>query len=85
MLLNVLGCTRTTLAGTESVELSFVLRPPLKGVGNLLGPSHNGCMSRVGDRCLQLSTLNEEYLVSAGHQPVLIASLPLVHTARRCY
>ncbi len=40
---------------------------------------------RDGDRCLPLSALNVECLVSAGHQPALIASLPFVHTARRCY
>jgi hypothetical protein len=28
---------------------------------------------------------NEEFLVSASHQLVLIASLPFVHTARRSY
>jgi hypothetical protein len=34
---------------------------------------------------LQLSALNVEYLVCAGHQPAQIVSLPFVHTARRCY
>jgi hypothetical protein len=29
--------------------------------------------------------MNEECLVSAGHQPALITSLPFVHTARRSY
>jgi hypothetical protein len=29
--------------------------------------------------------LNEEFPVSAGHQLVLITSLPFVHTARRYY
>ena len=29
--------------------------------------------------------LNEEFLVSAGHQLALITSLPFVHTARRSY
>jgi hypothetical protein len=28
---------------------------------------------------------NEEFLVSVGHQPALITSLPFVHTARRYY
>ncbi len=40
---------------------------------------------RAGDRPLQLSAVNEEFLVSAGHQPALITSLPFVHTARRYY
>ena len=34
---------------------------------------------------MQLSALNEECLVGAGHQPAPIVSLPFVHTARRCY
>jgi hypothetical protein len=29
--------------------------------------------------------MNEEFLVSVGHQPALITSLPFVHTARRYY
>ena len=40
---------------------------------------------RDGDRFLQLLILNEEFLVSASHQLVLITSLPFVHTARRSY
>ena len=40
---------------------------------------------RAGDRPLQLWDLNEEFLVSAGHQLALITSLPFVHTARRYY
>ena len=39
---------------------------------------------RDWDRDLQLFPLNEESLVSAGHQLALITSLPFVHTARRC-
>ena len=42
-------------------------------------------LGRAGDRPLQLLVLNEEFLVSAGHQPALITSLPFVHTARRYY
>ena len=38
---------------------------------------------RDWDRDLQLFPLNEEFLVSAGHQLALITSLPFVHTARR--
>jgi hypothetical protein len=40
---------------------------------------------RDGDRLLQLLIFNEEFLVSASHQLVLIMSLPFVHTARRSY
>ena len=40
---------------------------------------------RDGDRLLQLLTFNQEFLVSASHQLVLITSLPFVHTARRSY
>ena len=40
---------------------------------------------RDWDRDLQLFPLNEESLVSTGHQLVLITSLPFVHTARRSY
>ena len=42
-------------------------------------------LCRDGDRLLQLLILNEECLVSASHQLVLITSLPFVHTARRSY
>ena len=42
-------------------------------------------MHRDGDRLLQLLVFNEEFLVSASHQLVLITSLPFVHTARRSY
>ena len=42
-------------------------------------------LGRAGDRPLQLLVLNEEFLVSAGHQLALITSLPFVHTARRYY
>ena len=48
-------------------------------MGNLLSPR------RVGDRSLQFSILNEEFLVSVIHQIALITSLPFVHTARRYY
>ena len=34
---------------------------------------------------MQLFVANEEFLVSAGHQPALITSLAFVHTARRYY
>ena len=40
---------------------------------------------RAGDRPLQLSVFNEEFLVGAGHQLAPITSLPFVHTARRSY
>jgi hypothetical protein len=42
-------------------------------------------LHRDGDRLLQLLIFNEEFLVSASHQLVLITSLPFVHTARRSY
>ena len=48
-------------------------------LGNLLK------VGRAGDRFLQLLIFNEEFLVSVGHQPALITSLPFVHTARRSY
>ena len=53
--------------------------PVLEGLGNLF-KTH-----RDGDRLLQLLIFNEEFLVSASHQLVLITSLPFVHTARRSY
>ena len=77
MLLDVLGCTRTTLTRITSLMPRFVV-PRRKARGN---PNS----SRDGDRGLQLFPLNEECLVSAIHQIALIASLPLVHTARRCF
>ena len=73
MPLDVLGCTRATLMRSTS------LRPCPEGLGNLL-TTH-----RDGDRLLQLLIFNEEFLVSASHQFVLITSLPFVHTARRSY
>ena len=72
MPLDVLGRTRATL--------TYAASPPIpKGLGNLV----NVCRDR--DRLLQLLILNEEFLVSASHQLVLITSLPFVHTARRSY
>ena len=73
MPLDVLGCTRATLMRSTS------LCPGPIGLGNLFK------MHRDGDRLLQLLIFNEEFLVSASHQLVLITSLPFVHTARRSY
>ena len=73
MPLDVLGCTRATLMRSTS------FRPCPEGLGNLF-KTH-----RDGDRLLQLLIFNEEFLVSANHQLVLITSLPFVHTARRSY
>ena len=42
-------------------------------------------MHHDGDRSLHLSIFNEEFLVSASHQLVLITSQRKVHTARRSY
>ncbi len=39
----------------------------------------------VWDRLLQVFVFNEEFLVIVGHYPTVNASLPFVHTARRCY
>ena len=72
MPLDVLGCTRATLMRSTSL-------PWPRGLGNLV-KAH-----RDGDRLLQLLVFNEEFLVSASHQLVLITSLPFVHTARRSY
>ena len=72
MPLDVLGCTRATLMHSTS----------------LASPGRGGYSCKVhrdGDRFLQLLIFNEEFLVSTGHQPVLITSLPFVHTARRSY
>ena len=73
MPLDVLGCTRATLMYSTS------FRPCPEGLGNPF-KAH-----RDGDRLLQLLIFNEEFLVSASHQLVLITSLPFVHTARRSY
>ncbi len=73
MPLDVLGRTRATLMSSTS------LSPWPVGPGNLVN-AH-----RDGDRSLQLLIFNEEFLVSASHQLVLITSLPFVHTARRSY
>ena len=48
--------------------------------------THADCLNdRDEDRLLRLSIVNEEFLVRASHQLVLITSLPFVHTARRSY
>ena len=73
MPLDVLGCTRATLMCPTSTQ------PTPEGLGNLV-KAH-----RDGDRLLQLLIFNEEFLVSASHQLVLITALPFVHTARRSY
>ena len=73
MPLDVLGCTRATLMCSTSFS------PCLERLGNLLK------MHRDGDRLLQLLIFNEEFLVIANHQLVMITSLPFVHTARRSY
>ena len=73
MPLDVLGRTRATLMSSTS------LSPWPEGPGNLWS-AH-----RDGDRSLQLLIFNEEFLVIASHQLVLITSLPFVHTARRSY
>ena len=39
----------------------------------------------MGIEVCQLLIFNENFLVSASHQLVLITSLPFVHTARRSY
>ena len=71
MPLDVLGRTRATLNGS----MGKVVRKH-----DLISKS-----VRAGDRSLQLSFLNEEYLVSASHHLALNTSLPFVHTARRSY
>src|SRR5215831_2242871 len=53
--------------------------PGPEGPGDLVRPCPDG------DRSLQLSIFNEEFLVIASHQLALITSLPFVHTARRSY
>ncbi len=72
MPLDVRGCTRATL------KESACTLPGSKESGNPVK------IFRDWDRDLQLFPLNEESLVSAGHQLALITSLPFVHTARRC-
>ncbi len=72
MPLDVLGRTRATLIHTTS----FPSSERQLVISN---------MNRDGDRSLELKILNEEFLVSAGHYPALIKSLPFVHTARRSY
>ena len=73
MPLDVLGRTRATLMHSTSF---FLVRE--EWVTFLK-------VHRDRDRLLQLLVFNEEFLVSASHQLVLITSLPFVHTARRSY
>ncbi|GBP52947.1 hypothetical protein EVAR_47602_1 [Eumeta japonica] len=72
MPLDVLGRTRATLKESAC-------SPWPRGPGNPLK------LLRAGDWGLQLSPINEEFLVSASHKLALITSLPFVHTARRYY
>ena len=71
MPLDVLGRTRATLSGSAGEDTRERFPIPKS--------------ARAGDRGLQFSLLNEEYLVSVGHHPALNTSLPFVHTARRSY
>ena len=73
MPLDVRGRTRATLKEPERTS------PRPEGQGN---PTN---LFRARDWGLQLLPMNEEFLVSASHQLVLITSLPFVHTARRYY
>ncbi len=73
MPLDVLDGTRATMMHSTS------LQPWPRGLGKLVN------VHRDRGRLLQLLILNEEFLVSADHQPALITSLPFVHTARRIY
>ena len=72
MPLDVLGRTRATLNGLAG-------SPAPRGAGNRLKTI------RDRDCGLKVFRTNEEFPVSAGHQPALIKSLPFVHTARRYY
>ena len=71
MPLDVLGRTRATLNDSmgEGVRKHYLISKSV----------------RAGDRRLQLSFLNEEYLVGASHHLAPNTSLPFVHTARRSY
>ena len=73
MPLDDLGCTRATLMCSTGI-------PPLPA-----GEGNPWKAHRDGDRLLQFLIFNEEFLVRVVHQTALITSLPLVHTARRCY
>ena len=73
MPLDVLGCTRATLV------------QPIGGHPSLKRQGDPAKWYRDGDRFLEFSIFNEEFLVSTSHYLVLIASLPFVHTARRSY
>ncbi|KAG8170466.1 hypothetical protein JTE90_019906 [Oedothorax gibbosus] len=61
------------------IEGIIVCFPFPTGMGNPLN------LFRAGDWRLQLSAMNEEFLVSVSHHLALIRSLALVHTARRYY
>ena len=81
-----LGCTRATMIERESHgrHESDRLEDASKDVSK--GWSISSSFSdQDGDKRLELFVSNEECLVSASQQLVLIGSLPLVHTARRCY
>ena len=82
----MLGATRELQCEGQQVLLGYSIGvkadPPLpcsRGLGNLFNPL------RAWDRGLQLSLVNEEFLVMAVHQTVMNTFLPFVHTARRFY
>ena len=89
MPLDVLGRTRATMTYPTSSQHPTVLDffgPVL--LGGDPGPRGLGNQWKLrldGDRLLELSAFNEEFLVGVGHQPTSITSLPFVHTARRSY
>src|SRR5678815_3117755 len=75
MPLDVQGCTRVTLKRKSSITI----------LPNPRGSRQPANAFRDGDRSLELSHVNEEFLVRASHQLALITSLSFVHTARRFY
>ena len=75
MPLDVLGCTRVTLACSTSIT---ILPNPMG-----FGAISKAC--RDGDCALKLSHMNEEFLVRVCHQRALHTLLSFVHTARRFY
>ena len=71
MPLDVLGCTRATI----DIQIGSEVEMPWK----------SKTINCDGACFLQLSNINEEFLVGTFHQKVPITSLPFVHTARRSY
>jgi hypothetical protein len=85
---DALGCTRATLKeATRSLprggQARLSVRSRSERIGQPLKLLWPSLAFRGRNWGLKLCPMNQEFLVSASQQLVLITSLPFVHTARR--